>query len=461
MPVKKYDLKDMTLFSSYYDKDNSIVHLFEVDPDGKVHHSSHSFVPYLFIPTNKKTKFTDLNNKFVLKKEFASYKSYKNFISTLKNRGMEFYENDFSPIELQFLVERYFHIPIAERKFNLPVIHFFDIETEITNEFPKPEEAKNKVTSITIYDTELKKYFMFSLKPMIMDEVFKIIKKFKLQVDENLQKLIDNVENIVCKNEEDLLIKCFEFMKRGWIYTGWNIDRFDFPYLYNRAQKNKKVFKKFKELSPIKRVYFMTVERNGVKYINYNIVGKVCLDLLQVYKKFTYKAKSSYNLDFIGTEELNLPKLKLVEKNGRAISLKELYEKFPSMFQLYNGRDVSIMVDIEKKYNFFYNLISITHISNVPMLSAFKMSNVVDGNLLYYLRTKNKVAPKLEIKENMTYPGAYVKDSIIGLFDWLIDVDLTSSYPSHQIRNNISSETYIGIIEIPDERYNEIEYKTV
>ena len=77
---------------------------------------------------------------------------------------------------------------------------------------------------------------------------------------------------------------------RPTILTGWNVEFFDIPYLYNRAcnvvgQNVANV------LSPI-----LNVQWSDFGTGKYKIVGVSTLDYLQLYKKFTFSQRSSYRL---------------------------------------------------------------------------------------------------------------------------------------------------------------------
>jgi DNA polymerase elongation subunit (family B) len=82
----------------------------------------------------------------------------------------------------------------------------------------------------------------------------------------------------------------------------------------------------------------------------------------------------------------------------------------------------------------------------------------LEGALLTYLRRKNLVAPNkpADRQENMDalreageekFIGAYVKDPIVGKYDWVYDLDLTSLYPSIIMTLNISPETKVMKID--------------
>jgi DNA polymerase elongation subunit (family B) len=77
--------------------------------------------------------------------------------------------------------------------------------------------------------------------------------------------------------------------------------------------------------------------------------------------------------------------------------------------------------------------------------------------MLCYLKRKNIVAPNkpadrqemmqaLRDNEQEKFIGAYVKAPIVGKYDWIYDLDLTSLYPSIIMTTNISPETKVGKI---------------
>ena len=77
--------------------------------------------------------------------------------------------------------------------------------------------------------------------------------------------------------------------------------------------------------------------------------------------------------------------------------------------------------------------------------------------MLTYLRRRNLVAPNKPdrqeriraIRDNNEekFIGAYVKSPIVGKYEWIYDLDLTSLYPSIIMTLNISPESKIGKIQ--------------
>jgi DNA polymerase elongation subunit (family B) len=77
-----------------------------------------------------------------------------------------------------------------------------------------------------------------------------------------------------------------------------------------------------------------------------------------------------------------------------------------------------------------------------------------DGAILTYLKRQGIVSPNKPttinplLKESTTddYAGGYLKDPIPGLYQWVIDLDFTSLYPSIIRSLNIGIETLVGRI---------------
>jgi len=74
------------------------------------------------------------------------------------------------------------------------------------------------------------------------------------------------------------------------------------------------------------------------------------------------------------------------------------------------------------------------------------MTVLIEGAMLTYFRRNNLCAPYFAGGTQEYFPAAYVKEPQRGMHDWIIDIDIASSYPSHIIALNMSVETYIGRI---------------
>ena len=311
------------------------------------------------------------------------------------------------------------------------VILTYDIECEMTSGLPNPSEAKNELTSIALHDSATNQYWV-----LVMD------KKGLMQ-----EKIVNNAIVIPFKHEEDMLLKyldLYEYINPS-IVTGWNIDYFDTPMLYNRI-KRLLGENQANRLSPIGECFWSPYRKR------YFMAGVSYLDYIELYKKYNYGELPNYRLDTVAQIELGRGK---VEYKG---NLDQLFRDDIEKFIEYNLVDVELVVEFDKKLQFIDLCRGICHAGHVTYEDFVYSSKYLEGAMLTYLRRKNLVAPNkpADRREKMEalnaageskFIGAYVKDPIVGKYDWIYDLDLTSLYPSIIMTINISPETKIGKIQ--------------
>jgi DNA polymerase elongation subunit (family B) len=332
------------------------------------------------------------------------------------------FESDLSK-ETRVLTDLYLH---EDNPSEGNVIMYFDIEVSMANGIPNTQNPNNEITSIAVYDPTIEKYSVFVLDAQ------------QLYTDRNTEV----ADIMFCHSEQDLLHKFITVYEQiqPTILTGWNSNGFDVPYLYNRLKQvcgtgiaNR--------LSPIGKVkYSERLER-------YRIAGVSCLDYLDLYKKFTYTQLQNYRLDTVARTELGRGK---VEYDG---SLDQLFRDDLNKFIEYNLEDVRLIVDLDKKLNLIELVRGICHIGHVPYEDYNMSSRFLEGTIVTYLHRKGIVVTdkpdggrdKME-SEGDGFVGAFVKDPIPGLYDWVYSLDLQSLYPSIIMSLNISPETKIGFV---------------
>ena len=325
------------------------------------------------------------------------------------------FESDVPP-ETRVLVDQYVD---SEELSDNHKIMIIDIEVEVTKGFPNPIEADNCITSIAVYNSDDDTYYAF-----VLDEK----KKLTLQSKDNV--VIESFEN-----EYSLLqrffVKYLEF--KPTIITGWNIDTFDMPYLYNRACKI--VGSNIADmLSPIQKVQWNKHRKR------YMFGGVSCLDYFSLYKLFTYTQLSSYRLDAVAEYELGENK---IEYSG---TLNDLYENDINKFVEYNIHDVRLVKKMHDKLDFIDMARGVCHVGHVPYEDIYFSSRYLEGAILVYLKNLGVVAPNKppKPKKEGKFTGAYVQSPQRGKHDWVFDLDITSMYPSVIMSLNISPETKIG-----------------
>lgn len=128
---------------------------------------------------------------------------------------------------------------------------------------------------------------------------------------------------ILCKDEPDLLSKFINFIidVDPDIITGWNVIRFDVAYLFSRIIKilGQRALNRISPFGIVDRKIDTVMDQ---ELLRYDIIGRVVLDLLELYKKFRFKTQPNYKLGYIGQDEIGETKLK---------------SKYPSFKASYSG----------------------------------------------------------------------------------------------------------------------------
>jgi DNA polymerase elongation subunit (family B) len=311
------------------------------------------------------------------------------------------------------------------------VILTYDIECEMTSGIPDPLEATNELTSIALHDSATKQAWV-----LVMDKEGKMV-----------EKTTDKCIVFPFRDERDMLMKYLELyeMINPSIVTGWNIDFFDTPMLYNRI-KRLMGEKQANRLSPIGQCFWSPYRKR------YFMAGVSYLDYITLYKNYNFGELPNYRLDTIAQKELGRGK---IEYQG---NLDQLFSEDIEKFIEYNLVDVELVVGFEEKLQFIDLCRGICHVGHVPYEDFVYSSKYLEGALLTYLRRGGLVAPNkpadrrekmeaLKANKQEKFIGAYVKAPIVGKYDWIYDLDLTSLYPSIIMSINISPETKIGKIQ--------------
>lgn len=321
------------------------------------------------------------------------------------------------------MAERYHGI--EDDKIEVPKLKIYSLDIEIYHGqgFPSIDKADDRVTLITVYDVNRKKAITFGDKPYGGDR--------------------KDVIFVYCENEVQLLTKFFKFMNKYPcdVITGWHIYGFDLPYLINRC---KNLFgeetKEYTRLSPINVVRTWQSQEGN---LNIDIAGLAILDYMDLYKWYAKDKLESYKLDFVATHELEKGKLDYSEYKD----LKELYDQNWNKYVDYNIIDALRVVQLEEKCGYIRLVQALSLLTKAPMKYYHTMTQLIEGLFLTYYRRNGLVAPHLYGGTQESYPAAYVKEPQKGKHSWVVDLDITSSYPTAIITLNMSNETYFGRIQ--------------
>lgn len=396
-------------------RDSILVRGYE---DGEHFSTEVEFLPTLYLPSKAKTDYKTLDGSYVREinpgtirdcREF--YKKYKE-VDGFEIYGMENYT-------FQYISETYSE-PKIEYDITKLLIYTIDIEVSSEYGFPSPLECNEEILSICLHNMNTKQITCFGVKPY---------------VNEN-----PNVTYVLCDGEVDLFYKFIEFWERNYpdIVTGWNIALYDFPYLIGRFGKI--VGGEVKRLSPWEDVRTKEIEFSGKVSVLADIVGISIVDYLDLYKKFTYVNRESYALGYIGEVELEETKLDHSEYE----TFKEFYTRNWQKFISYNLQDTILVDKLESKMKLMELCVMMAYNAKVNFSDVFFQVRMWDAITYNYLKAKNiAIPPRNTVEKDEKFEGAYVKEPIPGMYEYVVSFDLASLYPSLIMMYNLSPETLV------------------
>jgi DNA polymerase elongation subunit (family B) len=389
--------------------------------NGKHFMTREKFYPTLFVPSKKNTEYQTLNGEYVEAVQPGTVRECRDFIKKYDGvEGFNISGND--RYIYQYISETY---PEDELKFDISKIKVTTIDIEVASEngFPDVESAAEEVLLISIQDYNTKQIRTWGLG------------KFNNQQS--------NVSYRAFSNEHDLLNDFINWWmieeNTPEVITGWNSELYDIPYLVRRIDRilGEKLMKR---LSPWGLVTESEKFISGRKHISYDIGGVSQLDYLNLYKKFTYKAQESYRLDHIASVELGQQKLDHSEFD----TFKDFYTKGWQKFVEYNIKDVELVDRLEDRMKLIELALTMAYDAKANYADVFSQVRMWDTIIYNYLKKRNIVIPpNVRSDKDSKYAGAYVKEPIPGVYDWVVNFDLNSLYPHLIMQYNISPETLV------------------
>jgi DNA polymerase elongation subunit (family B) len=299
-------------------------------------------------------------------------------------------------------------------------IAYIDIEVGSENGFPEPEHAHEAITAITIHINN--QYYVIGCGEYTPHR--------------------DDVKYIKCSDEFELIEKFIDIWTLYYpdIVSGWNIKFFDFPYILNRI---KRLFgeEKILKLSPWGKVDEYKVNYKGREHKCYDMLGVALLDYYELYRKYSPNPnQESYKLGHIASVELGETKLDYSEFEN----LHQLYRQDYQKFIEYNVKDVELVYRFENQMRLIELAMTLAYDARVNYEDVFSQVRMWDTIIYNALKRKHIVMPpKKEARKDEQYAGAFVKDPIIGMHDWVASFDLNSLYPHLIMMYNLSPETLL------------------
>jgi len=412
----------MSYVDAYYDREKDLISVVERDTKGQRHFKEYP-ARYIFYYPDAKGKYNSVYGDPLSR---VSCKNLKEFHKELRiHSNSRLFESDINPI-FRCLEDNYLNSDAP--KLN---VAFFDIEVDFDPErgYASPDDAFMPITAIAVHLQWLDTMVCLAVPPktMVMEEAKKAVEEFP--------------NTLLFDNEADLLNTFLDLIQDADVLSGWNSEGFDIPYTVNRVTKvlSKEDTRRFClwDLMPKKREY----EKYGKAAVTYDLMGRVHMDYLELYRKYTYEERHSYRLDAIAEYELGETK---TQYEG---TLDQLYNNDFKKFIEYNRQDCALLDKLDTKLKFLDLANKLAHENTVLLQTTMGAVAVTEQAIINEAHRRGMIVPnrkKRDDSESTQAAGAYVAYPKKGIHEWIGSVDINSLYPSAIRALNMGPETIVG-----------------
>ena len=426
----------MSYVDAIWDRDNDIVKVVERDPkQGRVFQNYPA--RYLFYYPDPKGKYKSIHGESLSRITCKNNKEFQKELRIHSNQRL--FESDIKPV-FRCLEDNY--LGKDAPKLN---VAFFDIEVDFDPErgYASPDDAFMPITAIAVHLQWMDTLVCLAVPP----------KKVKMEDAKEMVKDFPNT--ILFETEAEMLETFLTLIEDADVLSGWNSEGFDIPYTVNRVIKalSKDDTRKFClwDQFPKKREY----EKYGKQAVTYDLIGRVHVDSLELYRKYTYEERHSYRLDAIAEYELGETK---TQYEG---TLDQLYNNDFRKFIEYNRQDCALLDKLDKRLKFIDLANTVAHENTVLIQTTMGAVAVTEQAIINEAHHRGTIVPTRKNRDDLTdtqAAGAYVAYPKKGLHDWIGSMDINSLYPSAIRALNMGPETIIGQLR-PDYTKLEIENK--
>ena len=411
----------MSYIDALYDRAKDRIHVVERVNGERVFREYPA--DYIFYYDDPRGKFRTIFDTPVSRFSTRNSKEYHKELKV--NSGKRMWESDINPI-FRCLETNYLGA-------TSPKLHtaFFDIEVDFDplRGYSKPDDPFNPITAISVYLDWMDKLITLVVPP----------KSYSWATAEEICSKFDNC--FLFERETDMLNTFLDVIGDADILTGWNSEGYDIPYttmLINRVLSKDDtrrlcLWGQF----PKQRMF----ERFGAENLTFDLIGRVHMDYMQLYRKYTYEERHSYSLDAIAEYELGEHK---TQYEG---TLDQLYNRdFPKFIE-YNRQDTMIIVKLDKKLRFLDLANELAHDNTVLLATTMGAVAVTEQAIINEAHSRGMIVPNRrprDDKENTQAAGAYVAYPKRGMHEYIGAIDINSLYPSAIRALNMGPETIVG-----------------
>ena len=415
----------MSYVDALWDRDKDIIKVVERDPKkGRIYQEYPA--RYVFYHPDQKGKYKSIYGESLSKVTCKTNKEFQKELRIHSDRRL--FESDIKPV-FRNLEDNY--LGKDAPKLN---VAFFDIEVDFDPErgYSTPENAFMPITSISIHLQWLNTLVCFAVPPKT------------LTMEAAAEQIKDFPNTYLFETEAEMLDAFLNIIDDADVLSGWNSEGFDIPYTVNRVTKvlSKEDTRRFClwDQFPKKREY----EKYGKQAVTYDLIGRVHLDSLELYRKYTYEERHSYRLDAIAEYELG------ESKTVYEGTLDQLYNNDFRKFIEYNRQDTALLDKLDKKLKFLDLTNTLAHECTVLLQTTMGAVAVTEQAIVNEAHHRGLIVPSRNQRDENAAnqaAGAYVAYPKKGLHDWIGSMDINSLYPSAIRALNMGPETIIGQLQ--------------
>jgi DNA polymerase elongation subunit (family B) len=421
----------LSYIDALFDREHDRIHIVE-RRDGQRQYREYP-ANYIFYYDDPRGKFQSIFGTPVAR---FSTRNNKEFRKEMRiQSGKRLFESDINPI-FRCLEENY-------KGQDAPKLNvaFFDIEVDFDPDrgFSPPADPFNAITAISVYLGWLQQMVTLVIPPRHMSP-------------ETAEEIAGEFENtMIFEREEDLLKTFLDLIEDADALSGWNSEGFDIPYTINRVTRvlSKDDTRRFClwDQFPKQRMF----ERFGAENQTYDLIGRVHMDYMQLYRKYTYEERHSYSLDAIAEYELG--ETKTVFEG----TLDQLYNQNFKRFIEYNRQDTMILAKLDQKLKFLDLANILAHENTVLLQTTMGAVALTEQAIINEAHERGMVVPNRKERlsdEDTQAAGAYVAYPKKGIHEYIGSIDINSLYPSAIRALNMGPETIVGQLrQTMTERY--------
>ena len=411
----------MSYVDALFDREHDRIHVVE-RRNGERRYQEYP-ANYVFYYDDARGKFQSIYGTQVAR---FSTRSNKEFRKELRMQsGKQCYESDINPV-FRCLEDNY-------KGQDAPRLNaaFFDIEVDFDPErgYSRPDDPFNAITAISVYLGWLDQLVTMAVPPR------------SISMETAQQQVSDFPNTFLFESEAEMLLMFLDLIDDADVLSGWNSEGYDIPYTVQRVTRvlSKDDTRKFCLWGQLPKQ--RTFERFGAENITFDLVGRVHMDYMQLYRKYTYEERHSYSLDAILEYE------ELEGKTKYEGTLDQLYNQDFKKFIEYNRQDVNGLANLDKKLRFLDLANTLAHENTVLLPTTMGAVAVTEQAIINEAHERGMVVPNRQERysdDDTQAAGAYVAYPKKGLHEWIGSIDINSLYPSAIRALNMAPETIIG-----------------